>query len=171
MSNLSNGHRTDRRASEMPGSSCSGAVHQPCMPMQLHDASPPPTKPPPAALSGNHGQVGRRVGGEQPPESSHPRPGCGFQIKTPFPGYVLRTTRGYRLQRLRRTQLPAPKGRGDTGWGDPGFPSAPPRAVAVRRVAARVAVGCLSGKGAPKGTTTDFKGRSLRSYQPFVGVG
>jgi hypothetical protein len=30
-------------------------------------------------------------------------PGCGFHFDTPFPGCVLRTTRGYRLQRLRRT--------------------------------------------------------------------
>jgi len=29
--------------------------------------------------------------------------GVRIQIDTPFPGYVLRTTRGYRLQRLRRT--------------------------------------------------------------------
>jgi hypothetical protein len=43
-------------------------------------------------------------------------PGCGFTIDTPFPGCVLRTTRGYRLQRLRRTNLrdrtPPPPGGG-----------------------------------------------------------
>jgi hypothetical protein len=27
--------------------------------------------------------------------------GCGFQFETPFPGCVLRTTRGYRLPSLR----------------------------------------------------------------------
>jgi hypothetical protein len=27
--------------------------------------------------------------------------GCGFHFDTPFPGCVLRTTRGYRLERLR----------------------------------------------------------------------
>jgi len=62
-------------------------------------------------------------------------PGCGFKIDTAFPGCVLRTTRGYRLQRLRR------KGRGlgtlqtqprylvsygwggfwFAGWGHPAF--------------------------------------------------
>jgi hypothetical protein len=42
-------------------------------------------------------------------------PGCGYTIDTPSPGCVLRTTRGYRLQRLRRTNLrdrPPPPGGG-----------------------------------------------------------
>ena len=130
-----------------------------CM-MHLH----PPQNRPRLPCPGTMDKSAEGSGGEQPPESSHPLPGCGFQIKTPFPGYVLRTTRGYRLQRLRRTQLPAPKGRGDTGLGDPGFRSAPPRAVAVSRVAARAGAGCLSGKGAPRGTTTDFRCRSSAMF-------
>ena len=60
--------------------------------------------------------------GSQPPDSSPPLRGCGFQIDTPFPGCVLRTTQGYRLQRLRRTQLPAPKGQPAKG-GTPGTTS------------------------------------------------
>jgi hypothetical protein len=39
----------------------------------------------------------------------------------------------------------APLGRGGMGWGAPGFRSAPPRAVAVRRVAARAGARCMSG--------------------------
>lgn len=42
----------------------------------------------------------------------------------------------------------APLGRGVVRWGLPGFRSAPPRAVAVRRVAARAGAGCI-----PKGST------------------
>ncbi len=41
--------------------------------------------------------------GLQTPGSSHPA-GVRIPFSTPFPGCVLRTTRGYRLQRLRRTQ-------------------------------------------------------------------
>jgi hypothetical protein len=40
----------------------------------------------------------------------------------------------------------APLGRGVVGWGDPGFRSAPPRAFAVRRVAARAATDACRGE-------------------------
>ncbi len=54
----------------------------------------------------------------------------------------------------------APLGRDVMRWGDPGFRSAPPRAVAVRRVAARAGAGCMSGGCVPKGTTADFRCQS-----------
>ena len=52
-------------------------------------------------------------------------PGCGFQINTPFPGCVLRTTRGYLLQRLRRTPF-CKLGTGD--WQLPFKLQPPPHA-------------------------------------------
>jgi hypothetical protein len=47
----------------------------------------------------------------------------------------------------------APLGRGGVGWGDPGFRSAPPWAIAVRRVAARAGAGCRFGGIVPKETS------------------
>ena len=85
-----------------------------------------------------------------------PPSGCGFILgRGPRVGLVPRPTRGYRLQRLRRwgggsgwgirgfrrtdqhdVVTGRPVGAGSRGRGNPGFCSASPRAIGVRRVAA-----------------------------------
>jgi hypothetical protein len=57
----------------------------------------------------------------------------------------------------------APLGRGVVGRGDPGFRSAPPWAFAVRRVAARAGVGCMSG-----GCVPYIPDHGLQSPEPAV---
>jgi hypothetical protein len=79
----------------------------------------------------------------------------GWDARSGIPG-VRFATPGYRLQRLRRSAYKAgyeaaPR-LGEVSWGGgaPGFRSAPPWVLAVRRVAARAGAGCMSGGMRPQ---------------------
>ncbi len=102
--------------------------------------------------------------GLQPPDSLHPLRGGGFQIETSFPGCMLRTTQGYRLQRLRRTHLTAPKGQpAKARGGTPGtWRGVTQGSAPLHRLGYRRAPSCGEGgrrmsvrERRPKGTTTD----------------
>jgi hypothetical protein len=148
----------------MSPSSCSEAVHEPCTPMQLHDAIPSPTKPPRNVCPGTMHKAAKESGGSSLPNLRTPCRGADSKSTRHSPGACFARPGAIGSH---ASGIPSCLPRwGEVTRGGVTQGSAPLHrwAIAVRRVAARAGAGCRAGEASPKERPLTSDAGALRCF-------